>query len=389
MSLNELLEEIFDTDVISLEDYMNRINEVENFFLNNGNSEWKTYYRGDKFCGKTQSNFFRFGDIKEEGKKFKKWKERHLDLCNKYDDEFMRLGKMVYYSLSDVLIDLAEFEKIRAACNIGGRAGTRISAANAFRAATGDVKGRVEIGGYSGKVYFRDNKQRKGWISRELVMEEPDDHTNLYTKVANVVFNRNTEALSLENVSGASPVNAQDFYVQVCDLYEKYRRCVNRRQVETVATNILAEMNAIKIQTHGHMYFVPRSSMTYVSMFEDFIETLDKHTQNEGSLVVNSLFVVNDEKQRQKMTSDFYAAIRKEIEMYDESVRHLIDTGCQSAAIMNRWIAKIKALNEKRRMYENLFRDQLNEVNGEFSTLQGLSQELQIRVNSSLLKKCA
>ena len=96
MSLNELLEEIFDTDVISLEDYMNRINEVENFFLNNGNSEWKTYYRGDKFCSKTQSNFFRFGDIKEEGKKFKKWKERHLDLCNKYDDEFMRLGKMVY-----------------------------------------------------------------------------------------------------------------------------------------------------------------------------------------------------------------------------------------------------------------------------------------------------
>ena len=148
-------------------------------------------------------------------------------------------------------------------------------------------------------------------------------------------------------------------------------------------------MNAIKIQTHGHMYFVPRSSMTYVSMFEDFIETLDKHTQNEGSLVVNSLFVVNDEKQRQKMTSDFYAAIRIESEMYDESVRHLIDTGCQSAAIMNRWIAKIKALNEKRRMYENLFRDQLNEVNGEFSTLQGLSQELQIRVNSSLLKKCA
>ena len=152
---------------------------------------------------------------------------------------------------------------------------------------------------------------------------------------------------------------------------------------------MLAEMNAIKIQTHGHMYFVPRSSMTYVSMFEDFIETLDKHTQNEGSLVVNSLFVVNDEKQRQKMTSDFYAAIRKEVEMYDESVRHLIDTGCQSATIMNRWIAKIKALNEKRRMYENLFSDQLNEVNGEFSTLQGLSQELQIRVNSSLLKKCA
>ena len=41
MSLNELLEEIFDTDVISLEDYMNRINEVENFFLNNGNSDGK------------------------------------------------------------------------------------------------------------------------------------------------------------------------------------------------------------------------------------------------------------------------------------------------------------------------------------------------------------
>ena len=108
MSLNELLEEIFDTDVISLEDYRNRINEVENFFLNNGNSEWKTYYRGDKFCSKTQSNFFRFGDIKEEGKKFKKWKERHLDLCNKYDDEFMRLAYMQHYAGNTRLLDFTE-----------------------------------------------------------------------------------------------------------------------------------------------------------------------------------------------------------------------------------------------------------------------------------------
>lgn len=300
------------------------------------------------------------------------------------------LGKMVYYSLSDVLIDRTEFERIRAACNIGGRAGTKISAANAFRAATGDIRGRVESGGHNCKVYFRDNKQKKNQISRELVLEELGDHTNLYTKAANIIFLRRDETLRLENTGAIPSVDVNEYYDQVCKLYEKYRCCVNRRQVETVATNMLSGMNAIKIQTHGHMYFVPRENMAQVSMFENFIEALDKHTQNEGSLVVNSLFVVNDEKQRHKMTADFYAAIRKEVELYDESVRHLIESGCQSASIMNRWIAKIKALNEKRCMYEALFQDQLNEVNGEFNILQGLSQELQIRISSAnLSKKCA
>ena len=103
------------------------------------------------------------------------------------------LGKMVYYSLSDVLIDLAEFEKIRAACNIGGRAGTVFPLPMRFVQRPGMSKAVWRLADTAEKSIFRDNKQRKGWISRELVMEEPDDHTNLYTKVANVVFNRNTE----------------------------------------------------------------------------------------------------------------------------------------------------------------------------------------------------
>lgn len=299
------------------------------------------------------------------------------------------LGKMVYYSLSDALIDHAEFERIHSACNIGGRAGTQISTSNAFRAATGDVKGSVKDGGNNYKVYFRDNKPGKHTISRELVLEELDKQTNTYTKLANVIFDRRDETIRLEDMYANTPVNVDSYFQQVQELYEKYRRCVNRRQIETVATKMLAAMDAIKIQTHGHMYFVPRGKMVQVNLFEDFIAALDAHTQNEGSLVVNSLYVVNDEKQREKMTADFYATVRKDIELYEGSIRHLIEAGCQSPSIMQRWVVKIKKLGEMRKMYERLFERQLNEVNGEFSTLQGLSRELQIRINTSALRPCA
>jgi len=47
---------------------------------------------------------------------------------------------------------------------------------------------------------------------------------------------------------------------------------------------------------------------------------------------------------------------------------------------MSRWIAKIEAMEEKRRHYEGILRRQLDDLNDEFSTLQMFSQDLQVRV---------
>jgi len=53
-------------------------------------------------------------------------------------------------------------------------------------------------------------------------------------------------------------------------------------------------------------------------------------------------------------------------------------------------VLKISALEEKKRHYEELLQKELDELNGEFSTLRMFSQELQIKAQKlQTLKKCA
>ena len=45
------------------------------------------------------------------------------------------------------------------------------------------------------------------------------------------------------------------------------------------------------------MYFVPRTYMEKVDVFEDFISLLSGLNQNNTPLVVNSFYIIDDEKQ--------------------------------------------------------------------------------------------
>lgn len=126
-----------------------------------------------------------------------------------------------------------------------------------------------------------------------------------------------------------------------------------------------------------------------VDLFEDFLEELNRANQNDKALVVNSFFVADDDKQRDKMTSEFYTLVRKEAQEYQERAAYLIDSGCQSASIMERWIRRIHELEQKKQRYEALFRKELSETDAEFGSLQLYSQELQLRVDGIRMLKAA
>ena len=149
---------------------------------------------------------------------------------------------------------------------------------------------------------------------------------------------------------------------------------------------MLDDMEAVKVQSRGGMYFVPRQHMAKIDIFEDFLETMNEHALSENQVDVNSMYVVDNERQREKMAHEFYVALKKEIETYQERASHLINTGCESPTIMARWVSKIRELGEKRRRYEALFQRQISEVDGEFNTLQGFARELQVRIDHAHLK---
>lgn len=92
---------------------------------------------------------------------------------------------------------------------------------------------------------------------------------------------------------------------------------------------------------------------------------------------------------RNKMTEGFYTAMRKEIATYQERCDYLIKSDSQSPSIMDRWILKVQALEQKRRHYEQILRRELGGLDNEFATLKLLAQELQVRAQNIRLQKAA
>ena len=83
-----------------------------------------------------------------------------------------------------------------------------------------------------------------------------------------------------------------------------------------------------------------------------------------------------------KMTGEFYLSVKKGIATYQEKCDYLIKSGSQSPAVMDRWVLKVQALEQKKRHYESVLRRELDGLDDEFSVLKFLSQELQVRANS-------
>lgn len=120
------------------------------------------------------------------------------------------LGKVLYYSLSSILIDRDELESLCDAVGFPKGRSNRTAMGDAFRSATGDIYERRVVKTDSGpqifKVYCRDNKGgNASVISRELVKETVHEDTNEYRKLANITFNKTSKLFSYDRPSIEAP----------------------------------------------------------------------------------------------------------------------------------------------------------------------------------------
>ena len=98
------------------------------------------------------------------------------------------------------------------------------------------------------------------------------------------------------------------------------------------------------------------------------------------------MFVADDEKQREKMAAEFYMNYRRDIEAYEVRIQHFIDNGCDSTAVIERWLKKIEALKLKKATYEQVLKRQLDDLDRDFALLQMQSQELSVRAGKNQIK---
>ncbi|MDR1131914.1 MAG: hypothetical protein LBL15_05805, partial [Oscillospiraceae bacterium] len=267
------------------------------------------------------------------------------------DDGENVLGKILYYSLSSVLIEKETLAKICGELGFPYAASGRLAMADAFRSATGDVYDSKTVRGAFGtetfKVYCRDNQTEKGVISRELVKETLDERTNTYKKLANITFSKDM-GMNYGDLIYDEHVDAMDCCREAAELFELYQVCAGRKQIETVLDSFVDSLRAVKLLSHGKMFFVPREHMHRLGVFEDLIAQIEANNRHKNKnrlpMDANSMYVVDDAKQRDKMAAAFYRSVKKEIAEYTERANYLIQTGSQSASVMDRWVVKIEGL---------------------------------------------
>ena len=142
---------------------------------------------------------------------------------------------------------------------------------------------------------------------------------------------------------------------------------------------MLQRMQANNISIKGNLFFIPKQYLSLLNLLEDYIESLSKENLNSNLVHSNSMFVFDDERQNQKMTDEFYANYKRDIEFYGERIQHFIDSGCESKAVIRRWLQKINTLQMKKRTYEEILQRQLDNLNNDYAMLQMQGQELAVR----------
>ena len=306
------------------------------------------------------------------------------------DKEHM-LGKFLYFSLANLLVEKEALSKLCADMDIPYSGGARLSVAYAFRSATGDIRERRPVTRLGEThiylAYCRDNKRTANVLSRELVKETLNQQTNRYEKLANISYDKEDGIFRCDNLVVDDDIDVPDCCRRAEELFELYQRCANRKQIETICTNYLRSIDATKLSITGHMYFVPRTWAEKVEIFEDFVTLLSGLNKKGTPLTVNSFYIIDDAKQRDKMAEEFYLAVKKEIAEYQEKCDYFIKSGSNSPAVMDRWVLKVRALEERKRHYESVLRRELDGLDDEFSTLKFLAQELQIRANHIRLQR--
>ena len=308
-------------------------------------------------------------------------------------DKTSVLGKFLYFSLANILVEKEALAQLCEDLSIPYSGSKRISVSDAFRSATGDIKDRITVKNPGAHhiyaVYCRDNVHTEDVYSRELVKETLNQRTNQYEKLANIFYDRRDNRFGYDNIGFDADIDPLNYCRRAEELFELYQVCANRRQIETICLSYLRMLEATKVSSTGHLYFIPRQHMDKVDTFETFIEQLSDMNQNNNALSVNSFYIIDDEKQRSKMAEEFYNAVKKEITEYQERCDYFIKSNCQSPAVMERWVLKVRGLEERKRHYEEILRRELNGLDEEFSTLKLLSQELQVRANAIHLQKAA
>ena len=122
------------------------------------------------------------------------------------------LGKFLYFSLSNVLVDKKELEALCESLGMDCSCKQRLPVADAFKSATGDIRDRITVRRDGEQkfyqIYCRENKSTPNVLSRELVKETVNQRTNQYEKLANIHYDKADQRFGYDDLAYDEDVDA-------------------------------------------------------------------------------------------------------------------------------------------------------------------------------------
>lgn len=210
-----------------------------------------------------------------------------------------------------------------------------------------------------------------------------------HEKLANISYDKRDGSFRCENLVMDDVVDVRKCCRQAEELFELYQRCAggdDLHQLPAVHQGHQVQHQRLPLlrppDLHG-------AFMEKVDTFEEFIGRLSGLNRKQTPLMANSFYIIDDEKQRGKMTEEFYTAVKKEIAEYQERADYFIQSRCQSPAVLEHWALKIQGLEERKRHYEQVLRRELDGLDDEFGTLKFMGQELQNQAKNIRFQKAA
>jgi hypothetical protein len=327
------------------------------------------------------------------------------------------IGKLVYFTIGRCLIKEDKVEEIVADSGINkGILSKKFTNTHAFKSATKSLERKIKtfnrgvLDVYN--IRILDNAKEQGKyvvreIKKEVIKEKQNDMIHLgnfmldseavkknierdkkgivSTRDAELSFNLIEKNIKEVNFDLKNSLG-HDLYEEcqkIVELYEYAKDCYNENRIVGLVEKYVEDyLDASPISIHGKVFFVPVFRDEELSKIEIFMNAINEANELDGNISIMTVPIMDEKRFVKEYTKEFYNMANTEIEIYQERLDYFIKSGQSNERVLNAWKQKIERFIEKKQKYSIIFKQELDELNGDMEILYRQMRELDMRMDN-------
>lgn len=277
----------------------------------------------------------------------------------------MLLGNLLFTSLIDMKIPVADLISIFQSNNIPDTYVRTISEADAFRRASSSIKNRILfINARTERVRVEVDEVKSDidGIKRIIGVKKVDEVAEdiSYEPVGEIIFNRSN------NVCVATPLLAQnnsdyqlirDLCDEVENKYQEWSVYHNKDTVRNIINRIITDTHPVNLMPTGLCKFIPQGSTDLLYNMKAALTEMQAYacTPTMSRNIMEIIPVIDTEEQRNLIEKNFTAEITDELFNFTQELKDVLQKKqVLSTRTANAYIEKFNILKEKAKEYESL-----------------------------------